>query len=60
MERNILVLAFPLSIAFALASGVKPAQRGFTAMIGGGIIAGVERFAGVDRRADGRIRRGLI
>src|SRR5688500_5850713 len=36
---NVMVLAFPLSIAFAIASGVKPEQGLFTAIIGGGIIA---------------------
>src|SRR5687768_12585183 len=36
---NVMVLAFPLSIGFAIASGVKPEQGLFTAIIGGGIIA---------------------
>ncbi len=36
---NVMVLAFPLSIAFAIASGAKPEQGLFTAIIGGGIIA---------------------
>ena len=36
---NVMTLAFPLSIAFAIASGVTPAQGLFTAIIGGGIIA---------------------
>jgi SulP family sulfate permease len=36
---NAMVLAFPLSIAFAIAAGVKPEQGLFTAIIGGGIIA---------------------
>src|SRR5688572_30034329 len=36
---NVMVLAFPLSIAFAIASRVKPEQGLFTAIIGGGIIA---------------------
>lgn len=36
---NIMVIAFPLSIAFAIASGVKPEQGLFTAIIGGGLIA---------------------
>jgi len=36
---NVMVLAFPLSIAFAIASGVRPEQGLFTAIIGGGIIA---------------------
>lgn len=36
---NVMVMAFPLSIAFAIASGVKPEQGLFTAIIGGAIIA---------------------
>ena len=36
---NVMILAFPLSIAFAIASGVKPEQGLFTAIIGGGLIA---------------------
>jgi SulP family sulfate permease len=36
---NVMVLAFPLSMAFAIASGVKPEQGLFTAIIGGAIIA---------------------
>jgi SulP family sulfate permease len=36
---NVMTLAFPLSIAFAIASGVKPEQGLYTAIIGGGIIA---------------------
>lgn len=36
---NVMIVAFPLSIAFAIASGVKPEQGLFTAIIGGAIIA---------------------
>lgn len=36
---NVMVMAFPLSIAFAIASGAKPEQGLFTAIIGGAIIA---------------------
>ncbi|HET7535355.1 MAG TPA: SulP family inorganic anion transporter [Candidatus Didemnitutus sp.] len=36
---NVMILAFPLSMAFAIASGVTPEQGLFTAIIGGGIIA---------------------
>ncbi len=36
---NVTTLAFPLSMAFAIASGVKPEQGLFTAIIGGGVIA---------------------
>ncbi len=36
---NAMVLAFPLSIAFAIAAGVKPEQGLFTAIIGGLVIA---------------------
>jgi sulfate permease, SulP family len=36
---NVMVIAFPLSIAFAIAAGVKPEQGLFTAIIGGGLIA---------------------
>src|SRR5882724_5041227 len=36
---NVMTLAFPLSMAFAIASGVKPEQGLFTAIICGGIIA---------------------
>lgn len=36
---NVMILAFPLSMAFAIASGVKPEQGLLTAIIGGGIIA---------------------
>jgi SulP family sulfate permease len=36
---NVMVIAFPLSIAFAIASGVKPEQGLFTAIIGGGLVA---------------------
>lgn len=36
---NVMVLAFPLSIAFAIASGVTPEQGLYTAIIGGALIA---------------------
>ncbi len=36
---NATILAFPLSIAFAIAAGVTPEQGLFTAIIGGGLIA---------------------
>ena len=36
---TVMTVAFPLSMAFAIASGVKPEQGLFTAIIGGGIIA---------------------
>lgn len=36
---NVMTLAFPLSMAFAIASGVGPKQGLFTAIISGGIIA---------------------
>jgi sulfate permease, SulP family len=36
---NVMIVAFPLSIAFAIASGAKPEQGLFTSIIGGGIIA---------------------
>lgn len=36
---NVMVLAFPLSMAFAIASGVSPEQGLFTAIIGGGLVA---------------------
>ncbi len=36
---NVTTLAFPLSMAFAIASGVRPEQGLFTAIIGGGLIA---------------------
>lgn len=36
---NVMTLAFPLSIAFAIASGVRPEQGLYTAIIGGGLIA---------------------
>lgn len=36
---NVMTLAFPLSIAFAIASGVKPEMGLFTAIIGGSLIA---------------------
>ncbi len=36
---NVMILAFPLSMAFAIASGVKPEQGLFTAIIGGCIVA---------------------
>lgn len=36
---NVMVLAFPLSIAFAIASGAKPEQGLYTAIIGGGLVA---------------------
>ena len=36
---NVMTLAFPLSMAFAIASGVKPEQGIFTAIIAGGVIA---------------------
>jgi SulP family sulfate permease len=36
---NVMTLAFPLSMAFAIASGVRPEQGLFTAIISGGIIA---------------------
>lgn len=35
----VMTVAFPLSMAFAIASGVKPEQGLFTAIIGGGIVA---------------------
>jgi SulP family sulfate permease len=36
---NVMVLAFPLSIAFAIAAGVSPEQGLYTSIIGGAIIA---------------------
>lgn len=36
---NVMTLAFPLSIAFAIAAGVKPEAGLLTAIIGGGLIA---------------------
>ncbi|MFI5357394.1 MAG: SulP family inorganic anion transporter [Opitutales bacterium] len=36
---NVMILAFPLSMAFAIASGVKPEMGLFTAIIGGSLIA---------------------
>jgi len=36
---TVMTVAFPLSMAFAIASGVKPEQGLFTAIIGGGIVA---------------------
>ncbi|MFI5335781.1 MAG: SulP family inorganic anion transporter [Opitutales bacterium] len=36
---NVMILALPLSMAFAIAAGVKPEQGLFTAIIGGGLIA---------------------
>jgi SulP family sulfate permease len=36
---NVMTVAFPLSMAFAIASGVRPEQGLFTAIIGGGLIA---------------------
>jgi SulP family sulfate permease len=36
---NVMTVAFPLSMAFAIASGVRPEQGLFTAIIGGCIIA---------------------
>jgi len=36
---NVMTVAFPLSMAFAIASGVRPEQGLFTAIIGGGIVA---------------------
>ncbi len=36
---NVMVMAFPLSVAFAIASGATPGQGIFTAIIGGGLIA---------------------
>jgi hypothetical protein len=36
---NVMIIAIPLAIAFAIASGVKPEQWLFTAIIGGGLIA---------------------
>ncbi len=36
---NVMTVAFPLSMAFAIASGVKPEQGLFTAIIGGGLVA---------------------
>jgi SulP family sulfate permease len=36
---NVMTVAFPLSMAFAIAAGVKPEQGLFTAIIGGGIVA---------------------
>src|SRR2546430_9596283 len=36
---NVMVVAFPLSMAFAIASGAKPEQGLFSAIIGGIIVA---------------------
>lgn len=36
---NVMAMAFPLSIAFAIASGAKPEQGLLTAIIGGGLVA---------------------
>ncbi len=36
---NVMIMAFPLSVAFAIASGAKPEQGLFTAIIAGGLVA---------------------
>ncbi|HLP75970.1 MAG TPA: SulP family inorganic anion transporter, partial [Candidatus Paceibacterota bacterium] len=36
---NVMIMAFPLSVAFAIASGAKPEQGLLTSIIGGGLIA---------------------
>ena len=36
---NVMVMAFPLSVAFAIASGAKPEQGLFTAIVGGAIVS---------------------
>src|SRR4051812_6268739 len=36
---NVMVVAFPLSMAFAIASGAKPEQGLFTSIIGGVLVA---------------------
>ncbi|MCC6233125.1 MAG: STAS domain-containing protein [Verrucomicrobiales bacterium] len=36
---NVMVMAFPLSVAFAIASGAKPEQGLFSAILGGALVA---------------------
>ena len=42
---NAMVLAFPLSMAFAIAAGVKPEQGLFTAIIGGALSGRYSRYS---------------
>ena len=51
------VVALPLAIAFAIASGVRPEQGLYTAIVGGLPDLGVRRQPRADRRPDRRVRR---
>ena len=51
------VVALPLAIAFAIASGVSPEKGLFTAVVAGLPDLGARRQPRPDRRADGRVRR---
>ncbi len=51
------VVALPLAMAFAIASGVKPEQGLYTAIVAGIAGSPVRRHAHPDRRTHRRIRR---
>ena len=50
------VVALPLAIAFAIASGVTPEKGLYTAIIAGFLISAPRRLAGADRRTHRRLR----
>src|SRR5438270_4521452 len=49
------IVALPLTIALAIASGVKPEQGLYTAIFAGFVIAILGRTSGSDQRTDGRV-----
>ena len=51
------IVALPLAIAFAIASGVTPEQGLFTAIVAGFLISRARRQPRADRRADRRVHR---
>ena len=51
------IVALPLAMAFAIASGVKPEQGIFTAIIAGFLISRARRLERADRRAGRRLHR---
>ena len=54
------VIAIPLGMAFAIASGVKPEYGIYTTIIAGIIISFIRRFEVPNRRADWGVRSDFV
>lgn len=54
---TVAIVALPLSMALAIASGVTPDRGLFTAIVAGFLYLGAGRVPLPDRRAHGRLRR---